>query len=406
MSSRIALVASSLDGGVWTVTKFIAQVLSQHGGYAFDVVMLATSRRDKASVRLFAPATWLLGVRVMQDQVEETPVLHVGARFAEFEFQRYQPRQVLTDLLNQYDLVQIIAGGPAWAFVTRDILRPVVLFTATRVNRERATLLRQSTRWRRYWGKMMTIITAHIEKQALRRVDVALAESNYTLELLSDYIPADRLTLGPPGVDVRFFSPPLQYAETGYWLWIGRLNDPRKNCLLLLEGYASICRRLPDVPPLVMAGSGEWAPEIVSKTVSLGIAGKVQMYSNVSAARLRELYREASIFVLSSDEEGLGLVILEAMACELPVVSTDCGGPSTAIINGETGFLTQIGDADALANALQVLWENPALRRQMGQAGRKRILEHFSVESAGAIYLQKYEELLGSNNLVSKKRKS
>lgn len=81
------------------------------------------------------------------------------------------------------------------------------------------------------------------------------------------------------------------------------------------------------------------------------------MYCNGPAERLRELYNGAFMFVVSWDVVGLGMVILEAMACGLPVFNTACSGPATVIVVGETGLLTQVGDANALAKALQSLWE-------------------------------------------------
>jgi glycosyltransferase involved in cell wall biosynthesis len=92
------------------------------------------------------------------------------------------------------------------------------------------------------------------------------------------------------------------------------------------------------------------------------------------------------------------MVILEAMASGLPVISTDCGGPATAIVSGETGLLTPVGDAHALAEAMQTLWEQPDLRRRMGQAGRQRVEEHFSTEKAGRVYLDTYARLLESRH--------
>lgn len=391
---RIALVTHSMDGGVWTVTNFIAQALRQHGGYAFDIVFLATSAHDPASVRLLSQATWWRGTQVLNAQLEGIPYYHVGAFLTEFEFQRYQPRRVLTDLLNQYDLIQVVAGTPAWAFVTSDVSRPVALFAATTAKNERVAMLRRATFWRKYWLAHMTRMTSRIEQQALRRVDVVLAESDYTLKLFRAHIPADRLVLGVPGVDAVFFSPASVYAENGYWLWVGRLNDPRKNIRLLLEAYARLVHGLPCVSDLILAGSGEWSLEYAAQAAALGITEHVQVYCDASAKQLRDLYRGASLFVLSSDEEGLGMVILEAMACGLPVISTDCGGPATAIVSGETGLLTPAGDAQSLADAMQYLLENPALRRQMGQAARQVAVERFSVASAGKVYLDEYDRLL------------
>jgi len=88
------------------------------------------------------------------------------------------------------------------------------------------------------------------------------------------------------------------------------------------------------------------------------------------------------------------MVILEAMASGLPIISTDCGGPATAVIPGENGLLTPVGNAQALAEAMQTLWEQPELRRRMGQAARQRVEERFSIEKAGQVYLDAYARLL------------
>lgn len=88
-------------------------------------------------------------------------------------------------------------------------------------------------------------------------------------------------------------------------------------------------------------------------------------------------------------------MILEAMASGLPVVSTNCGGPSTAVLDGETGLLTPVNDAEAFAVAMRKLLENVELRRQMGFAGRQRVEERFSLNVAGRVYLKEYAKLLG-----------
>ena len=123
--------------------------------------------------------------------------------------------------------------------------------------------------------------------------------------------------------------------------------------------------------------------------MSLGISDYVKFRQNVLVEELARLYQGASLFVLSSDEEGLGIVILEAMASGLPVVSTRCGGPETAVVEGETGYLTPVGDARALADAMQHLLSHPELRQRLGRAGRQCVEERFSIEAAGKVYLGK-----------------
>jgi len=391
---RLALLTHSLNGGVWTVTQFIAQVLRQCGEYEYDIFFLATSMRDSTSVRLLAPTTWRRGIQIRNAQVEGIPYRHVGAFLVEFEFQRYRPRRQLTDLLNQYDLIQVVSGSPALAGGTRDVSVPVCLFVATVLERERVAMLRHVGLVYKCWRGIMTKVASRIEKQVLHKVDLVLAESHYTFQLLQPYVSANRLALGIPGVDAHFFAPAPHYATDGYWLWVGRLNEPRKNIPLLLNAYARLVHTCPSTPNLVLVGRGEWQPQYSALLDTLGIADSVQVECNVSQERLADLYRGASVFVLSSDEEGLGMVILEAMASGLPIISTDCGGPATAVIPGENGLLTPVGNAQALAEAMQTLWEQPELRRRMGQAARQRVEERFSIEKAGQVYLDAYARLL------------
>ena len=106
------------------------------------------------------------------------------------------------------------------------------------------------------------------------------------------------------------------------------------------------------------------------------------------------LFRSAALYVVSSNEEGLGLTILEAMASGRPVVSTACGGPSTTVLDGETGRLVPVGDAEALADAMRDLLGTPERADAMGQRGRERVEQHFSKTAAGQRFLETYDQLL------------
>ena len=87
--------------------------------------------------------------------------------------------------------------------------------------------------------------------------------------------------------------------------------------------------------------------------------------------------------------------MLEAMASGLPVVSTDCGGPATSVLQGVTGFLTPVGNAVALACAMERLLADPDLARRMGETGRQRAVEWFSLRVTGSAFLDVYDRLLG-----------
>lgn len=391
----IAIVVPALrtGGGVPTFAAFLYRALERSGRYAPTFISLATATHDQYSVQLLNPTTWLRGPRIQSGQWHGKPFLHIGAVMSDFEFRRYQPHMRLTNLLNQFDLVQVVAGSPAWAFTTAHVQRPVCLFTATLVGHERVARARHLKGWRKHWLIAMTSMAGRIEQQALAHIDCVFAESEYTHRILRPVVNDERLLLGVPGVDTDFFCPGT-YCSDGYILSVGRFSDPRKNVRLLFAAYHQLRQLLPCVPQLVLAGKQTPSTRDWEYAVALGIAEYIQVYTGVSSEQLRDLYQKAALFVLSSDEEGLGIVILEAMASGLPVISTRCGGPETAILEGETGVLTPIGNAEAMAVAMQYLLDNLTLRQKMGQAGRQRAETRFSISAAGQIYLEQYDRLL------------
>jgi glycosyltransferase involved in cell wall biosynthesis len=108
----------------------------------------------------------------------------------------------------------------------------------------------------------------------------------------------------------------------------------------------------------------------------------------------------ADAFVLSSAWEGFGLVIIEAMACELPVVVTDSGGPREIVEDGQTGFIVPPKDPDALAQAMLRLMSLPeAERRKMGKLGRERAAAQYSLDRIVDQWEALYTEFLKRNGM-------
>ena len=97
------------------------------------------------------------------------------------------------------------------------------------------------------------------------------------------------------------------------------------------------------------------------------------------------------MFVLSSLSEGISNAALEAMACGLPVVTTDCGGMREAIRDGVEGFVVPMRDPDAIAVALVRVASDEGLRQRIGQAARQRIVEAFSIERQIRAFQALYE---------------
>jgi glycosyltransferase involved in cell wall biosynthesis len=397
---RVAIVVPALAarGGLASVALFLYRTLRDSGRYEPHLVSLATSSADEQSVRLLAPSTWGRGAGIEPRLLGDIPYLHAGSAGAELEPLRYRPRRALTDLLNGFDLVQLVAGTPALAHVARDVTRPVALQVATMVAVERRSLLKghaPATMWRR----LMTAIVARMDETGLRHADLVLVENAWMRDRVTRAVGAARVRFSPPGVDTAVFHPGGP-GDPNMVLAVGRLDDPRKNIPMLLEAFAIARTRLPRSTRLVLAGERPPGEDVTALATRLGIADAIDIRLALSLEDLAALYRTAAVFALSSDEEGLGIVALEAMASGVPVVCTRCGGPETSVIDGETGFLVPIGDVRAFADRLVRLLSDEARRRTMGAAARAHVDANFSLERTGAAFLEAYDDLLANDARV------
>lgn len=377
-------------GGVRVLADFVFNTLRRSGRYRPTLVSLAISSRDEASLRLLSPGSWRGGARAVSREWRGETHLHVGCHIAELEFQRYRPRAVLTDILNQYDVVHVVAGAPAWALVAKGCKGVVVLHAATLAASERALVRRYAfPRWR-YW---MTRVTSRLDSAALRHVRLTFVINRWMEEAVGRVAGPSKVVFALPGVDTDHFRPG-PYAEGGHILSVGRFSDPRKDVRTLFRAYAHLRRATADAPKLLLAGLTMPAREDWEFAESLNVAGFVETREGVSHGALADLYRGACMFTLSSVEEGLGLPVMEAMASGLPVISTRCGGPETVVADGETGYLTPVMDAEAMAEKMRSLLADADLRKRMGERARRIAEETFSLETAGRVILEKYDELL------------
>lgn len=399
---KVAIVVPSLHlgGGVSEVARVLYDCLSRSSRYCPEYVSVATSSNDSASLRLMSPKSWQEGIQAEKKLDNGIPFQHVGALFPEFQFQRYQARTKLSKILRSFDLVQVVAGHPAWGLVTSGIDCPVALQVATLARVERSMKIAEGGGLLGMWRVLMTKITDRLDQEALREMDVVLVENEWMLEHVEQKAPCTEVIFCPPGIDTSQFTPSgTPFDERDYILSVGRFGDPRKNPELLFQAYANLRECLGDTTPrLVLAGRTAPSPEAWELAEDLGVRDKITFHEDISTDRLSSLYREAKLFVLSSDEEGLGLVILEAMASGIPVVSTDCGGPATAVKPGETGTLVPTGDPSAMCEAMKTLLQSPPKLERFGERARQRTETVFSQKATGTRFLKVYDQLLDKRN--------
>ncbi len=172
-------------------------------------------------------------------------------------------------------------------------------------------------------------------------------------------------------------------------LYLGALGR-RKGTSDLLQALASprLCTMQWDA---VIAGNGD-VDSFRKEAEALSLADRVRFPGWVGPEDAQALLASADIFVLPSYNEGLPVAVLEAMAAGVPVVTTRVGAIPDLGIDGEAGFMIDPGSIEHLADRLAVLVENPALRVQFGNAGRRRIESSFTIDFTASRLAALYRE--------------
>lgn len=224
---------------------------------------------------------------------------------------------------------------------------------------------------------------------------VAVSETTAEQALVQHDIRPGKLSTIPNGIRLDRYAPdPEARAKARVELglgdaWVvgsvGRL-DPPKNQVMMVRALAP---RLSSRLRLVIIGEGTCRPEIEAEIAKLPEETRRWVVLAGRRMDVPALMPAFDVFCLSSSTEGLPLVVLEAMAASLPVVSTDVGGIPKVVVEGETGLLTPV-DPEALGKALDVLHADPAKARAMGQRGREIALGRYSSETMVDKYLDLY----------------
>ncbi len=175
--------------------------------------------------------------------------------------------------------------------------------------------------------------------------------------------------------------------------FVGRLVE-QKGVLDLLEAAARLKRDY----AVVLVGAGPLQPAIETRATELGMRDRVEMLGGVPSDRMPEILNTLDVLVLPSRtrpnwKEQFGRALVEAMACEVPVVGSDSGEIPNVI--GDVGLIFPEGNVDALATHLEALRGSPELRSTLGARGRARVLERFTQTRIAEQTYRVYREMLG-----------
>lgn len=194
------------------------------------------------------------------------------------------------------------------------------------------------------------------------------------------------------GVDTaNTFTPTQQPRNNNELLFVGRLTG-QKGLESLIRALPRVAEEHPDIT-LSVVGMGPQEVELRVLSKALGVSQNISFLGVIANNELPVIYRRATIFIFPSiTEEGFGLVCVEALACECPVIASDLSSVSGVVQDGETGLLFRRGDSDDLARKILALLATPTVRAGMGRAGRDFVSQQFDWQTIS----QRYCDLLDS----------
>ncbi len=298
-------------------------------------------------------------------------------------------RFIVANVLDRYEIDVLHVHHAAYyaqscSGVRRSGVRGVVFTEHSWYALSQSHVLRNIFRAAAREATFCTAVSAEIQSYCVRKLGVPTSQVQVVLN----------------GVDTSRFAPVsgsqglrslISLPSDSYVVFtVGRLHEA-KDQLSLIQAM-KILHQEQEKVHLVIGGDGPLRKDLEKSIVESGLSGVVHLLGNITD--VDQLLPGADLFVLSSRREGLPMVLLEAMSCGLPIVSTNVGGIPELVVENKNGLLVSPEDPSQLALKIKILLQNKELAGKMGRRNRQRIKESFSLENTVKQYCAMYEKIM------------
>lgn len=250
----------------------------------------------------------------------------------------------------------------------------------------------ESKTWNGILGRYRAIMGRRLENYILKNAKHLVAITPYVKNIIEPATKGDISVIYHP-VDEKFFN--VKKEEIGNRiLFVGGI-EPRKGLHILIDAIKIVKQDIPDVRLHIIGGirKKDYYRILLKKIIEHNLSENIIFKGSVTEENLINEYSKASIFILPSKEESLGIVLLEAMATETPIIASNIGGIPYIIKNGSNGYLVKFGDYREMAKYIIELLSDDKLRKTMGLAGKK-IARQYQPKRIAMEHLQMYQKIL------------
>lgn len=391
---KVALVAQDPrnGGGVTSVLDMVYKRLIAFG-YDPMVISYAPYRFEPNMSVTLANGLRTLKLMRREKEIESLKSVLLGAYFPEIEINRYRENALWQDELKKYEMCMIVGGSAINGYAVCNHVQKYLAWVATTIYDDRIDSLKAKAGVFYPFEYFNLQVLQKMENKVLNGASAILLQSKYAEDSLARAgVDMKKSRIVPFAIDTSFFTPLRKEKTEKYLLMVGRFNDKRKNITLLINAYKKAKELVKKIPLLKLAGDKP-SDEIVTYVQQLGLKNDIIFCGHTPLSKLPDLYRNATLFVLPSFQEGLGIVLLEAMASGVPVISTQCGGPDIIISHGENGLFCKNNDVDDMAQKIVTMLSDEALLQKFSETGRQTVEEHFSVEAVSKKLIGTFQDV-------------
>jgi len=340
---RIGIVCSGFNvekpGGVSNVVINLLKMISTLDEDKVDLIAFSSNSSNRFQ---FMELDQEKNIDYLKNNFGIENVFYFKERLPFLEFKRYRKRNDLKTFFNTYDLIIVVTGVLQFANVLPKIRSRVIIQFATRLNWERKSRYRRMRWFRRVGLKIQYPILLLQEKCVLRNNYELLVENRRIKEWIESQTGNTPTLFYPtPKMELSIKNPNFQTRENNYFISVGRLDEDRKGWSRLLNSYELACQYYDNLPPLRIVGWGEFNTKDQKTYQRISANLDIKIFSNMTSENRNHMLADASFFLQTSYEEGLGLAAIEALSFGLPLICSKTFGALEYVHIEKNGFLIE-----------------------------------------------------------------
>jgi N-acetyl-alpha-D-glucosaminyl L-malate synthase BshA len=372
---RIGISCYPTYGGSGIVATELAMALAERGDEVHVISYALPSRLSFGNPRIFFHEV----VTPTYPLFDNYPPFSLALSTKMVEVARHAPLDVLH--------VHYAIPNAVSAVLARQIVAPQPLPVVTTLHGTDVTLVGndpnylETTRWGILQSDAVTAVS-----ESLRGATIEQLKISNQIDVVPNFIDPARYEAarGGPGAQ--------RWGKPGERLLLHISNfRPVKRVLDVVKVFERIRHKVPS--RLILVGDGPDRGKVEQYCRENRICGGITFIGSLPL--IEEVLVGADLFLLPSENESFGLAALEAMSCEVPVITSNAGGIPEVVVHGETGYMCDVGDVEGMAAAALRLLQDEDLRRGMGAAARRRAVEVFSQDAVVQRYRAIYDRVTG-----------